>query len=428
MKNFCPPIAFLGVCDRAAHMVQPPSIVRYNFQGVSNYIFSIVFPMNLKDLYFLFSIYDPSHSEGKKINVIDSKNQRIMSINITTNETNNTSKEKLKESKKHFTIPINNFPHSIIFPYKVDIDAVIRKPTTLKIYLETSTANLPIGCVGLHYAKAQPFTTEYKEAIRSNPFAAKDVRMLIKCNLCGSEIKPYVSLDPVKELEHEGNVWFQSLPSYFKCKCEKTKINLNYIRENMHALLGNVKRSSSNVSFTSLYDEDALQDICHRFKQLIDSNPLEERVQKFIEKNQVILQTFSPERLFFKKPILTFFETDFCIVNSKKELIFIEIEKPETPIMKQDGGMRSEMQHAINQVRDWLFTSKEERTSVLKCIGLKSEDINKIRGVVILGRDQGYDLEKLRKLKGHHLGEVEFYTYDDIISTLTNLIRQMRNL
>ena len=60
--------------------------------------------------------------------------------------------------------------------------------------------------------------------------------------------------------------------------------------------------------------------------------------------------------------------------------------------------------------------------------GLQLSDVSSIRGAMIFGRNRGYDGEKLRRLKWMNHGGVEFFTYDDLLSGLVNLVRTVTNL
>ena len=110
-------------------------------------------------------------------------------------------------------------------------------------------------------------------------------------------------------MEQEGKIWFENLQDSFHCECGKTKIDLRYIKENLHGLLMKEKLSS-NFSMTHLYDQSALNSLCHNFKALLDRDPSEEEVQQFIKNNPLILHQFSPINTFFKKPILNKYQTD----------------------------------------------------------------------------------------------------------------------
>ena len=158
------------------------------------------------------------------------------------------------------------------------------------------------------------------------------------------------------------------------------------------------------------------------FDLILDRNSEEEAVQKFIERNPLILHPFSSLRIFYKSPILTKYKTDIVILNAKKELLLIELERPGLKLMKKDSGVSASLQHAFDQVRNWLHEADDHRAAVLKCIDEDLDDVTVIRGVVIAGRDNGYEPEHLRKLKRTDFGRISFMTYDDLLRNLSSLI------
>lgn len=96
--------------------------------------------------------------------------------------------------------------------------------------------------------------------------------------------------------------------------------------------------------------------------------------------------------------------------------------------MTKSGGVAASMQHPLDQVHDWLHVCEEQRLALLDCIGLKREDVSKIRGIVILGREKNYKPDHLRKLKSYDFGKIEFFTYDDILRNMESLTREINNL
>jgi hypothetical protein len=51
-----------------------------------------------------------------------------------------------------------------------------------------------------------------------------------------------------------------------------------------------------------------------------------------------------------------------------------------------------------------------------------------VRGVVIAGRDSGYDVAQLRQMKAMISGRIIFLTYDDLLGSLTALITQIERM
>lgn len=212
------------------------------------------------------------------------------------------------------------------------------------------------------------------------------------------------------------------------CGCGMLEADMVQYRQNLPGLLGMPVSMSPRLAFIPLYEASSLHSLASRFSQVIVAGTKEEVLQKFIEGNPLLLHLFSPEHIFFKAPILTRFVTDFAIVNHQRELIFVELEKPSTRLLKKDGGIHSELQHAFDQVRDWLHTTDEHRSAVLECIGLDRAHVGAVQAVVIAGRDTPYPAEHLRRLKGNDYGRIRFMTYDDLLASLSTLSRSFEQL
>jgi hypothetical protein len=199
-------------------------------------------------------------------------------------------------------------------------------------------------------------------------------------------------------------------------------------RENLHGLLGAEKPTDGEVNFVRLYEEDTLRDIANGFEGLLESDPAEEAVQTFIKDNPILLHQFTPDKVFFKTPILSKYKTDITILTKSKNLLLIEIEKPTITLMKSDGHIAAPLEHAIGQVNDWPYESDQHRQAVLSCFGLENSDVSAIKGVVIARRDKPYPADHLLKLKWRDFGRVTFLTFDDLLSGVTALARALHYL
>ena len=96
--------------------------------------------------------------------------------------------------------------------------------------------------------------------------------------------------------------------------------------------------------------------------------------------------------------------------------------------MKKDGGVAADLSHAFDQVRNWLHVVNDHRLAVLDSLKIEKEDVSSVYGIVIAGRDVGYDAHYLRRLKGEDRGRVSFLTYDDLLFALVALIKRMDEL
>ena len=200
------------------------------------------------------------------------------------------------------------------------------------------------------------------------------------------------------------------------------------MKRNFFALLGQIRQVGEEIRYEPRYEESALNNLRTEFMRLLEINPAEESIQKFIEQNPILLHQFPAEKLFGKPPILTFFSADFAIVTPQKELILVEIEKAQTRLLRKDGGEAAEIRHAFDQVTSWLHIVNEHFLAVLDTLKIDRDAVSVVRGLVIAGRDRGYDAEHLRRLKGVDRGRVQFLTYDDLVFGLAAVIRRMEAL
>lgn len=428
MNQHVPNIAFLGVCERATQVRKgQPILWKHSVLGLKQVVLSHIFPMNLRGFQFAFAVYDPLSFEDARIRVLAPNNEELLHIDIQMHDDSQSSGYVPSAETGMFVqsaYPVWSFFVSDLS----DIDAVVKRPDQYKITMCRGTEEVPIGCLVFVYVPAPPLTSERIAAIRSNPYAAKRVRFSMRCNQCSDELRAYTGLERSAEEERDGWIWSKQLPDSFTCKCGKNTMDLTMLRDSLHALLGHVTRGEEEVSFTRLYERGALEAICNQFASLLDLNPEEKQVQQFMEDNPILLQQFAPERIYHKVPILTKHETDFAILSNKREMILIEIEKPGKQLLKKDGGITAVLQHAFDQVRDWLHRFEEHRAATLACIGLKPEEVASIRGVVIAGRDSGYTADHLRKLKWADFGRIAFYTYDDLLRGLVALVQTVGDL
>ena len=77
-------------------------------------------------------------------------------------------------------------------------------------------------------------------------------------------------------------------------------------------------------------------------------------------------------------------------------------------------------------MNDWLHEFRAHRLTSLADMNLRDEEITKVRGLVVMGREAGHDREHLRRLKASNFGDVTILTYDDLASGLAELIRSVK--
>ncbi len=177
-----------------------------------------------------------------------------------------------------------------------------------------------------------------------------------------------------------------------------------------------------------MYEKSTLENLRLEYVHLLNANQKEDIIQKFIEDNPILLRQFPAEQILFKPPILTRYVADFAILTPQKELIVIEIEQTNTNLLRRNGDHAAPLTHAINQVQNWLQVIDDHRIACLTEMRLDAMSVGNVRGVVIAGRDLGYDPAHLRQLKAVISGRISLFTYDDLLGSLVALIGQIGRL
>ncbi len=435
MSLNAPDVAFLGICERALYDVTGQFHTwKHNILGLRSIVLFHIFPISLRGFQMVLAVYNSPEFKPARIRMLDPTGKELFFVDLELKvDVNSDGSEDSGNIGPYVVQNTYSTWIPVIYPIQ-DTSALIKGPGQYKIVLTRDCKDISLGCLNIGHMQAPFLTKDRIAAIRSNPYATKRIRFSIKCKECNDEIIGYVGLERSKEEEQTRAIWYTELPTTFCCKCGKNDIDLSYCRNNLHALLGQTTTHnedpipSAHLSFIRLYEESALELVCSQFDELLSTEPLEPKILQFIRENPILLNRFSPARIFYEVSILNKYRADIVILTTNHDLLLIELEKAQTRLMKKDGGMASPMRHAFDQVRDWLHVTEDHKLAVLDCMGLKADTVSAIRGAVILGRDAGYPPEHLRRLRWEDYGKTAFYTYDDILQSLTLLRKEMGGL
>jgi len=433
-----PPVAFLGMCERAAPVRDPfTNILRWNAIGLRSAITSLIYPMPLKGWHMVFAFYDAQRGESFDLVLRNSHGDEALSMKVGVEPPAEASAEldspgqrvldRLEDDRTLVPSVLGSW--ALSFASVTALNFWIMKPDTYTFYLRTNGAETSIGYLWFGLLHPAPLTESRIAAIRSNPRGTKSVRAEFSCGVCSGQLKIYKSLDPSPQLVAEGYVVPETLPDSFRCKCGSFFLDLSIVRENFHGLLGQPIRRDGDPSFVPLYEASALHRIAAQLTALVDQDVREEELQQFINTNPVVLHTLAAaDRIFVKPSILTRYVADYAILTPKKQLLLVEIERASTRLLKQDGHIASPLQHAMDQVHDWLRVANEHRAAILDSLELKPSDVAAVRGVVVAGRDGSCSADNLRHLKARDLGPIAFVTYDDVVAGVHNFAAEIAQL
>lgn len=421
-------VIFLGFCERTAYIRDGnTNIFKWNVLGLRNVVLSHVFPISLNGWSIGLAVTSRCAKGEHRLRITDEHGDVVGSINLTLEQSSPEVDDAVPRQDRPVMLALEHGWTPVFLPLR-HANMIVQRPGKCYLSLVFEEESQVIGEAYFAVLDPPPLTPERIAAIRSDPQASKVVRVELGYRKCQQGFRAYAALDRSDRQERQGCIWYKDIPDQFVCRCGATKIDLSIMRRNLHGLLGYRLLANQELSFVPMYEKNAIENIRSSFALLLKSRPKEEALQEFIEENPILLHQFPADQIFFKPPILTFFVSDIAIVTPQKELILVELEKATTRLMKKDGGVAAPLSHAFDQVLDWLHVVDEHRLAVLDSLKIDRDLVSSVRGVVIAGRDEGYDAQHLRRLKGADRGRITLLTYDDILFALAALIRKMSSL
>src|SRR5258707_6289436 len=421
-----PSVAFLGFAERAALVRDGETdSVKWNVLGLKNVLLTNFFPLMLSGWNLAVAIRLSVPFSSLRIKFKSDSGEEIGLVDITL-----VANPPTMPLTRSDLVLVREFPEAwavIFYPIPAAPHPMnVKNPGRYRAVIESGGKE---ECIGEFYCvlvEPAPLTPERIAAIKSNPNLAQGVRIEFGCQVCPTKLKVYAALERLPESKTDGAIWYADIPDRFTCECGITNFDLSTVKRNLFAVIGQPLSSSGQMMIiVPVYEKSAVDSLRVEFINLLNTDPREESIQQFIERNPILLHQFPSEKLFSKPSILTRFKADFALVTPQKELVLIEIERASTRLLRSDGGQHADLTHAIDQIRTWLHELSEHRLAVLDSLGIDRDKVSKVRGIVIAGRDAGNDASHLRRLKGSDHGQVTVLTYDDIAAGLAALAHSM---
>lgn len=390
-------IAFLGTCDNAAHVLDRAGVPVVNILGLKLEVVSCVYPLPLNKFSFCVAFRDAASLPKLRIALKDRNDVQLLGFDVSFESKDRATVTPGDVHLRGYLPVSSSWMVAILRPeeLKKNVLSLMSEPGVLRVTAISEGFSEEIGSLNFSYEKALPLTQERIAAIRSQPQASRFIRFVMKCQTCGDGITPYAALERNSKMESEGHHWYSDVPDFFTCKCGK-KIDLKYVRESLHGLLGQPTGIfEEEASFGQLYTVESLAATVQRFQVFLDESPEEPEVQQFLGANPIFWTVLAPELILEKAPVLHKYQTDFAILSKTGTLYLVEIEKPEKKLLKKDGAPTQLFHHPFHQVTDWLREFDKNRPACIDGMKLKPESVSAVKGVVIIGRDKGYDPDAL---------------------------------
>jgi hypothetical protein len=421
-----PNLALLGWCDRAARIEGVhPAFAHVNVQGLSQVRFSHFFPINLRGTTLALGLYNPRPGDKFSVEFVDSDNNKVFDFEFSLNSV--MQFDSTLGTRELDANTVDNLGWTF-HTAKIENNLLIAKPDAFKALLRLNGQEQFLGYLHLLHAPLLHYSADQIAALRTDPLARRLVRVAYSCIECASKLQTYAGLERNKQQEAEGWEWFADLPDEFRCKCGKMAFSLQYIRTGLHGLLSRNLASDdmAQASFLRLYETTKLEEDCRQFKALLEKDVSEQEIQHFLEAHPVFFSRFSAHRLVAKPKIQNKYEADFAILNHRRELVLIEIEKGNLRLLTKKNRITADLQHAVTQVTDWIQEVNDHRAAVLGSLRMELKEVAIVRGIVIAGRNPCGD-EEARALRRAFSGDVEFFTYDDLLDDITEIVRRIAN-
>lgn len=423
------PILFIGIADHVNQRGQPFPIGPIDLFQLSQHKSHIIYPAITTDNEYVFLLHkdvlDPEKIQNLSIKVFYDDGTEFSSINVGFVGEPDAASKVAEEKKQAGTLPIVKGASSMLFHVK--LDSLINRPGRYIIKASLGGEFEQIGEIYFHYSPAPPLTPDQIKAIESDPRSVKAFRMDLGCKFCDKKLYVYTALEQINTLEEDGYVWQYNLSDNFECDCGRTQYSLSYIKESLHGLLlKNLSTDIAGLGYVRRYAHEQIVEVIRNYEDLLKTEKDEKPFQNYIEKHPIMLARFHAKRLFIKPNILGKFETDFALLDTRNQLILIELEKPSLKLFKKDGHPAAELMHAYGQVRDWLHEYSKHPAAVLEGLKLQDEKVFAVRGVVIAGkRSEDITSSLQRHLSYPPYSDIDFLTLDDLSNSLFEISRKL---
>lgn len=232
-----PSVAFLGVAERYAHVADPQTnLSKWNILGLKSVVVSFVYPMTLNSFGLCFAFYQANSQQRQIIYLKDGRGQRGGSVDIAWQVKETGSSPRVEEQALRGEQWLMGVPRTfVVIPG--DKIGLVTDPGTYGVFLADGDEEYNIGLLHFGLVEAEPLTAARIAALKSDPNAIKAVRLQVRCNKCGDEVRAYAGLERSPPSEAEQYVWYENLPDRFVCKCGAQNIGLGIARNNLHGLL-----------------------------------------------------------------------------------------------------------------------------------------------------------------------------------------------
>jgi len=412
---------FLGVCHKA--LLRLEGLVQ-DLYGVTDYLPVHFLPVSLGDLAILIAFPKKFVNAPEPAQIIlksrktGEKASYNMHARIYTNEGNHVkinvahvdkpyTQDKVTQEYVGSRVMISQENPFKMMPIPCP-NLFLGEPSDIDLYYNVGDKEHKLGTIACRFVPPPPMTESERNALMSRPNARNVIYIRVTCNKCKDKALFHLSLDGVSTPREEDmdSVLITNAPDMWECSCGQHKIPLCYLKQGMHTLFRTLPLSGlkKRLGVIPLYEKSSILSMLSEYQimliEQVEEN--EEVFQQYLQDHPLFWNFLAPLRIWHKPPILTKYNADFAILTRMRVLYFIEIEKPKTTLIKVDGGVHSELQAGLDQIRNWKIEIDKRREAVLSGLNLEQKEVHKIGYIVVAGlanKTGTRGMEKIRKMK-----------------------------
>jgi len=201
------------------------------------------------------------------------------------------------------------------------------------------------------------------------------------------------------------------------------------IIEQLDAAARVTKKQAIVLAASQKKDLDQYEKKIAEFRDLVQKNKEEPVFQEFFTNNPIFLDS-RVKNAIPKIPLGGEQIPDFLLILHDSNHIFVEIEKPEAKLFKEDGDPTSAFTHAQQQIRNYLKWAIEDKEWLRKR-GYPEMTADNVRGLVVIGKSSDLTEDTMAKLKNINAevrSKYEIKTFDGILAENEAILRNLRKL
>lgn len=311
---------------------------------------------------------------------------------------------------------------------------VLHRPCRLEVFHELDGNNVKLGSFTCSFVKPPPLSAEERAALLSRPGSLRAIIFGLSCKLCSDSVRFFDSLEPTTSVpkSHHDAIPLSKAEALWICRCKKTIAPLCYLKDGVSEIYRRGYNESElqrlNVSAIH-FQNGAIDAIISEYQECLSrSKDDEQTVQQFLEANPVLWNFLAPTKIWHKPPILTKYFADFAILSASNILHLIEIEKPSTKLVRKDGNLHSELNLALDQLRNWRIEVQNHRLAFLDQLNLQANAVHDIRFVLVAGMTSNTAWQGLEKVRRDRTAADSLFCFDELASFLHSTQAAIRNL